>query len=227
MRVPARQTKKPATDRDGLKRTERLFAIAEALRARRTGVTAEQLADEFGVSVRTMYRDLDSLRDAALPLAAERGRGGGFALDRSYSLPPVNFTVREAVLLMVLGRMASELRLFPFTRTLGRALDKVRAALPTAEQRKLEAQRHRLSFTGVPGHQSVAEVRALLEDAFFEDQIIEVTYARPDHSRGVRKIKVESLVLERAETLINVRDQDTGEGRQLKLHRIERARRVR
>jgi predicted DNA-binding transcriptional regulator YafY len=48
-----------------------------------------------GVTVRTMYRDLDALREAAMPLAAERGRGGGYALDRSYSLPPVNFTARS------------------------------------------------------------------------------------------------------------------------------------
>ena len=79
-----------------MKRTERLFALAEHLRARRTGVTAEALAERFEVTVRTIYRDLDSLRAAELPLVAERGRGGGYALDRAYSLPPVNFNAREA-----------------------------------------------------------------------------------------------------------------------------------
>ena len=73
-----------------MRRTERLFALAEYLRGRRTGVTAEVLAERFGVTKRTIYRDLDTLRLAALPLAAERGRGGGYALDRSYTLPPVN-----------------------------------------------------------------------------------------------------------------------------------------
>lgn len=66
-----------------MKRTERLFALTEHLRARRTGVTAEALAERFGVTVRTIYRDLDTLRAASLPLAAERGRGGGYALDKS------------------------------------------------------------------------------------------------------------------------------------------------
>jgi len=79
-----------------VQRTERLFALAEYLRGWRTGVTAEELAERFEVTVRTIYRDLDTLRDAALPISAERGRGGGYALDRSYSLPPVNFTAREA-----------------------------------------------------------------------------------------------------------------------------------
>src|SRR5688572_15213633 len=101
-----------------MRRTERLFALAEYLRGRRTGVTAETLAERFGVTIRTIYRDLDALREASMPLAAERGRGGGYALDKSYSLPPVNFTAREAALLVALGRFAIEMRLLPFTDTL-------------------------------------------------------------------------------------------------------------
>src|SRR6187402_1914984 len=55
-----------------MQRTQRLFALAEYLRGRRTGVTAEVLAERFGVTLRTIYRDLDTLRLASLPLAAER-----------------------------------------------------------------------------------------------------------------------------------------------------------
>src|ERR1700759_2670187 len=101
-----------------MRRTERLFALGEYLRGRRTGVTAEQLAERFGVTIRTIYRDLDALREGALPLVAERGPGGGYALDRSYTLPPVNFTPREAAVLAVLGRFATETRLLPFVDTL-------------------------------------------------------------------------------------------------------------
>src|ERR1700751_5189858 len=97
-----------------MKRTERLFALAEYLRGRRTGVTAEQLAERFGVTVRTIYRDLDALRDASLPGQAERGPGGGSALAGAYPLPPINFTGREAAVLVVLGRFATETRLVPF-----------------------------------------------------------------------------------------------------------------
>ena len=59
--------------------------------SRRTGVTAEELSERFGVTLRTIYRDLASLRTAAMPIRGERGRGGGIALDRAYTLPPVNF----------------------------------------------------------------------------------------------------------------------------------------
>ena len=120
-----------------MKKKSRLFAIAEYLRGRRTGVTAEELAGRFGVGVRTIYRDLDALRAASLPVGAERGPGGGYALDRSYSLPPVNFTAREAALLVALGRFAIDMRLLPFAETLESALDKVRAALSTSAQREL------------------------------------------------------------------------------------------
>src|SRR5947207_2932271 len=120
-----------------MKRSARLFAIAEHLRGRRTGTTVEQLADRFGVSVRTMFRDLESLRDASLPVHGERGRGGGIALDRAYSLPPVNFTAREAALLVAAGRFLAEMRVLPFTDTLTSGLDKVRAALSSSQQRQL------------------------------------------------------------------------------------------
>src|ERR1051325_888740 len=133
-----------------MQRTERLFALAEYLRGRRTGVTAEALAERFNVTMRTIYRDLDTLRAASLPLGAERGPGGGYALDRSYSLPPVNFTAREAALLVALGKQASSMRLMPFTETLDSALDKVRAALSTSAQRELLERLAELEFIDVP-----------------------------------------------------------------------------
>src|ERR1700704_6229906 len=115
-----------------MRRTERLFALAEYLRGRRTGVTAEILAERFGVTVRTIYRDLDALRDASLPLHADRGRGGGYALDRNYTLPPVNFTAREAALLVAVAGWATSMRFLPFADTLEGAVDKVRGALTSS-----------------------------------------------------------------------------------------------
>src|SRR3954469_22785736 len=97
-----------------MRKKSRLFALAEALRARRTGVTAAELADRFGVTLRTIYRDIEALQDAGMPIRADRGRGGGYALDKNYQLPPVNFTAREAALLIALSRLALEPRLVAF-----------------------------------------------------------------------------------------------------------------
>lgn len=203
-----------------MKRTERLFALAEALRARRTGVTAEELAERFNVAPRTIYRDLDALRAAELPLHAERGRGGGFALDRSYSLPPVNFTAREAALLVVLGKWMEEMRLVPLTETLRGAIDKVRAALPTTSQRELQRLAERLQFVGVPGHASRPEVRKAIERAFFDDLPLTITYVSPTYVITKRRVKVRAIVMERTETRLNCDDLDLGEPRQFRLDRV-------
>lgn len=206
-----------------MKRTERLFALAEYLRGRRTGVTAEVLAERFGVTLRTMYRDLDALRDASMPLSAERGRGGGYALDKSYSLPPVNFTAREAAVLVALGRFASETRLVPFEETLQRALDKVRSALSTSAQRELIGRLDELSFVGVPTRPSSKAVRAALERAWFEQQPLRIRYRDADGVPTTREIRIESVVMERTETRINAFDSAKGQSRQFRLDRIEKA----
>lgn len=206
-----------------MQRTERLFALAEYLRGRRTGVTAEALAERFGVTVRTIYRDLDSLRDASLPLSAERGRGGGYALDRSYSLPPVNFTAREAALLVALGRFATNMRLLPFTDTLQSALDKVRAALSTSAQRELLQRLSELSFHGVPSLPSRKAVRAAIERAWFEQQPLRIVYVDGNFVERERKVRIEGVIMDRHETRIDGTDLDSGERRPFRLDRITRA----
>ena len=206
-----------------MQRTPRLFALAEYLRGRRTGVTAEVLAERFGVTVRTIYRDLDALRAASMPLAAERGRGGGYALDRSYSLPPVNFTAREAALLVALGRFAIDMRLLPFTDTLESALDKVRAALTTSSQRELLARLRELSFHGVPALPSKKAVRAAVERAWFERQPLRITYVDGKFHETTRTLRIESVSMDRHETRLDALDLESGERRQFRLDRIHHA----
>jgi predicted DNA-binding transcriptional regulator YafY len=206
-----------------MRRTERLFALAEYLRGRRTGVTAETLAERFGVTVRTMYRDLDALRDASMPLAAERGRGGGYALDKSYSLPPVNFTAREAALLVALGRFAIDMRLLPFTDTLESALDKVRAALTTSAQRELLTRLGELTFLGVPALPSEKAVRAAVERAWFEQQPLRIIYVDSNFVQSTRVVRIKSVIMDRTQTRIDAVDLDCGEERHFRLDRIKQA----
>jgi predicted DNA-binding transcriptional regulator YafY len=206
-----------------MQRTKRLFALAEYLRGRRTGVTAEALAERFGVTVRTIYRDLDALREASLPVSAERGRGGGYALDRDYTLPPVNFTAREAALLVALGRYAIDMRLMPFADTLQSGLDKVRAALSTSAQRELLTRLDELSFLGVPGLPSKKDVRATIERAWFEQQPVRITYVDAKHVESTRHVRVRGVVMERRETRIDAIDLDSDERRHFRLDRIAHA----
>ena len=210
-----------------MRRQSRLFALAEHLRARKTGVTAQALADRFDVSVRTIHRDLDVLRDAALPLHAERGRGGGFALDRAYTLPPINLSPREAAVLVVLGAYARRLRLLPFEETLERAIDKVRGALSASAQRELLEHLKRLEFTGVPAPPVEPAVRRAVEQAWFEQSLLAITYVGGDSIESKRTIRIDRVLLERSQTLVIGSDQETGEVRPFRLDRITRAHVVR
>jgi len=203
-----------------MRRRARLFAIAEYLRGRRTGVTAETIAERFGISVRTAYRDLESLKEAELPIRAERGRGGGYALDRAYTLPPVNLSPREAALLLTVGRFATELRVVPFVETLASALDKVRGALDASAQRELARDLERLSFTGVPAAAAPSAVRRAVEQAWFEKRPLVMTYLSADNIEQKRRVRIDGVVFERSLTLLNCDDLDKKERRQFRLDRI-------
>jgi len=204
-------------------RQARLLAITEYLRGRRTGVTAEAIAERFGVTLRTIYRDLAALRDADLPLHAEQGRGGGYALDRHYTLPPINLNAREAAVLVALGAYAAHLRLVPFQETLAAALDKVRGALSHSAQRELLEVVAGLQFVGVPALPAPAPVRRAVEEAWFTGRPVRVRYHRGDHSTGERVVKVTGVTMERHSTLLACTDTASGERRQLRLDRIDHA----
>jgi predicted DNA-binding transcriptional regulator YafY len=206
-----------------MKRQARLLAIMEHLRGRRTGITAESLAERFGVTVRTIYRDLDALRDAEIPLQADRGPGGGYALDRSYSLPPINFNPHEAALLLTIGRWATEMRLLPFTAALSGALDKVRGALSASAQRELIALMGSLSFTGVPALPTLAPVQKAIERAWFERRPLLIRYRASSGEITRRTIRIRAFLFERSITLIDCLDLDKDAERQLRLDRIEEA----
>ena len=206
-----------------MRRKSRLFALAEALRARRTGVTAADLAHRFGVTLRTIYRDLAALQDAGLPLRADRGRGGGYALDKSYQLPPINFTAREAAILVALARMASEQRLIPFPTAIERAADKVRAALSTSAQREVLDLIGQLQIVGVPSLPVPASVRDAVETAWFESRALRIVYAKSTWQGARAVVRIRNLVFDRAVTLLNCVDLETGNDRQFRLDRITKA----
>ncbi len=209
-----------------MNRQARLFAIAEYLRGRRTGVTARTIAERFGVTIRTVYRDLDALRLADLPLRAEQGRGGGYALDRHYTLPPINLNAREAAVLLAVARHATRMRLLPFTETLEGAADKIRGALSASAQRELLGILEKLTFVGVPALPAPAAVRQTIEEAWFSGRPVRLRYRRADGTAGERVVNVAGVVMERHATLLECVDVHTGEERHLRLDRIDGAERA-
>lgn len=92
-----------------MKRAERLHALTESLR--RSGVngrTADSLAREFAVSVRTIKRDLDALERSGLPIWSRTGPGGGYGLAATSNLPPVTLSPEQAVALLTAVSAAAD-----------------------------------------------------------------------------------------------------------------------
>lgn len=111
----------------GVNRTDRLYAIVEELRAVSPRLrTARELAARHGVSVRTVERDISALQQSGVPIYADVGRRGGYALEKSMSLPPLNFTAAEAVALAVAVARADG---GPFAEAGRSALRKILAAM--------------------------------------------------------------------------------------------------
>ncbi|HEX8377656.1 MAG TPA: YafY family protein, partial [Pedobacter sp.] len=80
-------------DADNLNRFDRIVAMLIHLQSRRV-VKAQDLADRFGVSLRTIYRDIKSLEASGVPISGEAGVG--YTLMEGYRLPPVMFSREEA-----------------------------------------------------------------------------------------------------------------------------------
>lgn len=83
-------------------KTQRLFSIMDALRRHRRPVTAAALAEEQGVSVRTLYRDVQTLIGLGAPIDGEAGVG--YMLRSGFFLPPLMFTAEELEALVLGAR---------------------------------------------------------------------------------------------------------------------------
>lgn len=81
-----------------LNRTERLFALILLLQ-NRPNLTSKELAEHFGVSRRTVFRDLRALSESGVPLTY--AEGGGYEILEGYQLPPLMLSAREAATLLI------------------------------------------------------------------------------------------------------------------------------
>ncbi|MDL5157864.1 helix-turn-helix transcriptional regulator [Actinomycetospora termitidis] len=129
-----------------LNRTDRLYALAEELRAVAPRPrSARWLAARFEVSVRTVERDLDALKQSGVPITADTGRSGGYSLDRARTLPPLALTAGEALAVGIALRSAAS---SPFAGAARSAARKVLAGLSPDVRRREEVLAARVHTVG-------------------------------------------------------------------------------
>lgn len=111
-----------------MRRADRLFQIIQLLRRRRRPITAAVLADRLGVSKRTIYRDVADLLATGVPIRGEAGVG--YALSRSYDLPPLMFTQDELEALALGTQVVQAWADSDLAGAAETAIGKVRSVLP-------------------------------------------------------------------------------------------------
>jgi predicted DNA-binding transcriptional regulator YafY len=128
-------------------RADRLLSILMLLQARGR-LPAQELADELEVSVRTIYRDMDALSTAGVPVYAERGPGGGCALLDSYRTTLTGLTRDEVRALFMLS-IPAPLAELGVDQELKAALLKLSASLPASRRGDEERARQRIHLDSV------------------------------------------------------------------------------
>lgn len=157
-------------------RAGRLLSILILLQMRGR-MSASALAREFEVSVRTIHRDIDQLTAAGVPVYAERGRAGGFALLGDYRTSLTGFTAAEAetLLLAGLGAVATDLGIGP---ELAAAQLKLAASLPshTASRARQVSERFHLDPVGWYRRADSVSVLPQVALAVWRERRLQVAY---------------------------------------------------
>ncbi len=118
-----------------MNRIDRLTAILIHLQTKRV-VKAEEIASRFGMSLRTVYRDVKALMEAGVPIGSEAGKGY-FIVD-GFHLPPVMFTQDEANSMLLAGKLVDKMADKSVRVAFDSALHKIKAVLSDPEKDHLE-----------------------------------------------------------------------------------------
>ncbi|WP_394616869.1 helix-turn-helix transcriptional regulator [Lentzea sp. JNUCC 0626] len=173
----------------------RLIQVLLLLQARGR-MTADELAAELEVSPRTIYRDVESLNAAGIPIYSDRGPAGGYQLIDGYRTRLTGLTTDEAQSLFLAGLPgpAEALGLGEFAAA---AQLKLLAALPTELRSKAEQIRQRFHLdtpTWFRGDEPTEHL-ATIADAVWEQRRVRMTYLRWGNQTVDREVDPHGLVL--------------------------------
>lgn len=160
-------------------RADRLLSLLNLLQTRGS-LTARQLARELEVSERTIYRDLDALSAAGIPVYAERGPGGGHGLLESYRTNLTGLSSEEVSALFMLS-IPAPLTQLGVGRELKGAFLKLAAALPAGQRGEEQRVRRRIHLDSSWWFQEKERpaVLTVIQQALWQDRLLRVGYRSP------------------------------------------------
>ena len=155
------------------KRLSRLVAILTQLQTRRI-LRSTMLAEKFGVSVRTIYRDIKALEQAGIPVLAEEGKG--YSLMEGYSIPPVMFTESEANALVTAEQIVLKSRDSSLGKEYSEAINKIKAVLRYSIKEKIELLATRIAVSPALSPTSVSNSLTLVQHALTSFTVLNISY---------------------------------------------------
>jgi predicted DNA-binding transcriptional regulator YafY len=171
-----------------MNRIDRLTAILIQLQTKRV-VKAEEIADRFEISLRTVYRDVKALMEAGVPIGSEAGKGY-FIVD-GFHLPPVMFTQEEASAMLMAGKLVERMTDQSVRTAFESALMKVKAVLNEAQKDHLENLQSHIEVLK-PNMKLPAQSGnhlSELQKAIAEKRVLEFRYTNNQSEQTLREVE--------------------------------------
>jgi len=157
-----------------MQKAQRLIQLIMRINAK-PSFTVRELADEFGLSTRTITRDLQELSELGVPVYSIQGRGGGYKLLQERLLPPISFTEGEAVAMFFACQTLDYFGSLPFGEGADSALHKFYHYLPADIKEQIDRLKNRVMFWS-PYRPMSAEILQTLLQAVMIRSVVTITY---------------------------------------------------
>ncbi|NOU71842.1 WYL domain-containing protein [Paenibacillus sp. LMG 31458] len=143
-------------------KSQRLIQLIMIINAKKS-FTVPEIAKEFGLSTRTITRDLEELSALGVPIYSVQGRGGGYRLLRERMLPPIAFSESEAVAIFFACQSLKYFGSLPFDAGAAAVLHKFYHYLPTDVQAQIDRLRDKVAIWSPERAMSAPALQALMQ----------------------------------------------------------------
>lgn len=157
-------------------------------------IRAQELADMFEVSLRTIYRDIDAIDLAGIPIRSTPGAGGGFEIMPDYKIDRKFFSTADlSAILMGLSSLSSMIR----GDELINALAKVKSFIPADSAKEIELKVNQIciDLSQWMGNSNIQPYLEIAKTALQESRFLTFDYVAHHGNRAARKIEPYQLVL--------------------------------